>query len=95
MWSVIRSFRHKGLADFFGTGSTRGITAAHAARLRVLLSALDAASHPRDLDAPGWRVHPLQGADKGTYATKVSGPWRLTFGWHGKDVIDVDYRQYH
>ena len=92
---VILSFRHKGLAELFSTGSVRGIDAQHAARLRILLAALDAASHPRDLDAPGWRAHPLQGAERGTYSLKVSGAWRLTFGWKGKDVIDVDYCQYH
>ena len=92
---VIRSFRHKGLRKFFATGDTRGINAEHATRLRILLGALDSASHPHDLDAPGWRVHPLQGEERGTYSLKVSGAWRLTFGWQGKDVVDVNYRQYH
>ena len=67
----------------------------HAARLRLLLGALDAAAHPRDLDAPGWQLHPLQGAARGTWALKVSGNWRLTFEWQGKDVVHVDYLDYH
>ena len=92
---VILSFRHKGLAEFFSTGSVRGIDAQHAARLRILLAALDAASYRRDLNAPGWRAHPLRGEERGTYSLKVSGAWRLTFGWKGKDVVDVNYRQYH
>jgi plasmid maintenance system killer protein len=35
---VIRSFRHKGLADFFATGSARRIQPKHAKRLRLILT---------------------------------------------------------
>nr|WP_284041537.1 type II toxin-antitoxin system RelE/ParE family toxin [Halomonas olivaria] len=41
---MIRSFKHKGLAKFFKSGSTAGIQAAHAKRLRLILSRLNAAS---------------------------------------------------
>jgi hypothetical protein len=37
---MIRSFRHKGLEQFFATGTTRGINAQQAAKLRRLLTTL-------------------------------------------------------
>jgi len=49
---MIISFRHKGLRLFFETGSTRGIHAAHAAKLARVLSFLDRASVPEDVNLP-------------------------------------------
>jgi proteic killer suppression protein len=92
---AITNFRHKGLDRFFTTGSKAGIQSAHAARLRLLLGALHAATQPRDLDAPGWGLHPLQGDRRGTWALKVSGNWRVTFRFLGQEVADVDYEDYH
>lgn len=56
---VIKSYRHKGLKLFAETGSKAGIQPAHAQRLRRLLTALDVASVPADMNAPGsgnWRL---------------------------------------
>ena len=92
---MIRSFRHKGLERFFLQGSKAGIQAAHASRLRLQLGRLDAAAGPRDMDLPGWRLHPLKGPLKGTWAVSVSGNWRLTFAFDGKDAVLVDYQDYH
>lgn len=92
---AIKTFRHKGLAQYFLTGSKAGIQADHAKRLRLLLGHLDTAAHPLTLNAPGWGLHELQGARRGTWAVKVSGNWRLTFRFQGQDVIDVDYEDYH
>jgi toxin HigB-1 len=89
----ILTFRHKGLAEFFFKGSKRKIDA-HAKRLKLLLGALDSASEPRDLKASGWGLHELKGDSAGTWPT-VSGNWRVTFRWSGKDVEDVDYLHYH
>ena len=56
---MIRSFRHKGLEAFFRKGSKAGIQAQHASKLRILLTALDYAKKPEDMNAPGWRFHGL------------------------------------
>jgi proteic killer suppression protein len=92
---VIRSFRHKGLAAFFATGSRKGIDAAHAAKLRLQLTALEHARGPADMSAPAWRLHPLKGGLKGHHAVWVSGNWRLVFRFDGADAVDVDYLDYH
>jgi len=31
----------------------------------------------------------------GEWAVSVSGNWRLTFRFEGKDVVDVNYEDYH
>jgi proteic killer suppression protein len=92
---VIRGFRHKGLAKFFETGSKAGIQAEHAERLRLILGRLGAATSPRDMALPGLKLHRLVGDRKGTWAVSVSGNWRVTFRFIGKDADAVDYEDYH
>jgi toxin HigB-1 len=92
---MIRSFRHKGLDKFFATGSRAGIQAPHEEHLRVILAALNAAVARRDMGLPGLRLHPLKGGRSGTWSVTVSGNWRVTFRFSGKDAMDVDYEDYH
>lgn len=92
---MIIGFRHKGLEQFHATGSTRGIQAAHAKKLGFILIALDAASSPADLNAPGLRLHPLKGGLAGHLSVWVNGNWRVTFRFTGSDIELVDYQDYH
>lgn len=92
---MIRGFKHRGLARFFETGSKAGIQAQHAERLRLILGRLNAATAPRDMGLPGLSLHPLKGERKGTWAVTVSGNWRVTFTFVGKDADSVDYEDYH
>lgn len=92
---MIRGFKHKGLARFFETGSKSGIQTQHAVRLRLILAQLNAATAPSDMSLPGLGLHPLKGDRKGTWAVKVSGNWRVTFAFVGKDADEVDHEDYH
>jgi proteic killer suppression protein len=92
---MIRTFRHAGLEAYFRTGSKAGIQPHHAAKLRVLLTSLDAAKGPQDMNAPAWRLHPLAGNLAGHWAVWVNGNWRLTFRFEGEDAELVDYQDYH
>jgi toxin HigB-1 len=92
---MIQSFRHKGLAKFFATGTRAAIQPAHADRLRLILAALNAAVKPGDMGLPGLKLHPLKGTRSGTWSVNVSGNWRVTFRFSGKDAVDVDYEDYH
>jgi len=91
----IKSFRHKGLERFFATGSKAAIQAKHAERLRLILGRLNAAASPHDMALPGLELHEPRGDRKGTWAVKVSGNWRITFSVAGKDIVRVDYEDYH
>lgn len=92
---MIRRFRHKGLQRFFESGSKSGIQAQHAERLRLILAQLQAATSPQDMALPGLVLHPLKGDRKGAWAVRVSGNWRVTFTFVGKDADLVDYEDYH
>ena len=92
---MIKSWQHKGLKKFFETGSTAGIVTQHKNRLKIILSRLDAAVKPDDLDLPGMRFHPLKGKDKGFYSVTVNGNWRVIYKFEDTDAILVDYLDYH
>ena len=92
---AILKFRHKGLERFFLRGTTAGIQATHARRLRLILGRLNVAREPRDMGLPGLNLHPLKGERTGTWAVRVSGSWRITFAFSGRDVVNVDYEDYH
>lgn len=94
-FGMIIGFRHKGLETLYCTGSTRGVQAAHAAKLSRILAALDAAATPAELNQPGYKLHPLRGALKGHWSAWVNGNWRVTFRFVGPDVELVDYQDYH
>ncbi len=73
---MIKSFQHKGLRKLFETGSTAGVQAAHAKRLRLQLAALDTALSVDDMDIPGFRLHPLKGEQRGlcqSWSTAIGG----------------------
>lgn len=92
---MIKSFRHKGIEEFFRTGSKAGIQLKHAEKLRKQLFALNNASRATDMNAPGWRLHRLKGELVNHWAVDVSGNWRLTFAFDGEEAVLVDYRDYH
>lgn len=92
---MIKSFKHKGLERFFTTGSTAGIQAKHANKLRIQLTALNHAVKPEDMNAPSWKLHPLKGNLEDHWAITVNGNWRLTFKFDGSHAELVSYQDYH
>jgi proteic killer suppression protein len=80
---------------FFREGSKAGIQPRHAERLRKQLFALDNSKSPKDMNAPGWRLHSLHGDLEGYWSVSVSGNWRLVFAFEGEDAVSVDYQDYH
>lgn len=92
---MILSFKHKGLSKFYDTGSTAGIQAKHAKKLRLMLTALDTALIIDDMDLPGYDLHPMKGDRKGEWAISVSGNWRVTFKFENGNAQIVNYEDYH
>ncbi len=92
---MIMGFKHKGLERFFIQGNKAGIQAKHAERLRLILGRLQSSTHPQDMNLPGLGLHELSGERQGDWAVKVSGNWRVTFRFIGKDADAVDYEDYH
>jgi len=92
---MIKSFKHKGLEKFYESGSTKGIQAKHAKKLRMQLAALDTAFRIEDLDIPGYRLHQLKGSLKGMWSVTVNANWRITFEFSDGNVYIVNYEDYH
>ena len=90
---VIRSFRSKTLRVYFETGAARGLSVPNAERVGRMLRALDVAARPDQVNLPGYRFHALRGAQR--RSIRVTGNWRITFGWQGTDATDVDLEDDH
>jgi proteic killer suppression protein len=88
---VIRSFVHKGIEAFFGSGSKAGIQPSHASKIARQLAQLNQAASAQDMNVPGWKLHALKGELVGHWSVWVNGNWRLTFRFEDGDAILVDY----
>jgi proteic killer suppression protein len=91
---VIKSFRHKGIEQYFLRGRAAGIQPKHKARLRMQLVALDSARVIDDMDIPGFRLHRLK-AKPIRWSIWVNGNWRLTFEFEDGNAYIVNYEDYH
>jgi proteic killer suppression protein len=74
---MIRSIRHKGLKRLYEDDDPRGVLREHAVKLRDILARLEAATTVADMDLPGFRLHPLKGELKGSWAVTVRANWRV------------------
>ncbi len=92
---MIKPFKHKDLEKFYASGSTRGIQADHAKKLRMQLAALDTAQSIDDVDIPGYRLHQLTGDRRGIWSITVNANWRLTFEFEEGNVYILNYEDYH
>jgi toxin HigB-1 len=93
--TMIKSLRSKGLSELLARGRTAKIDARMHRRISVILSALDLATVPEDMNVPGLSFHALQGFKPTRYTVHVNGPWCITFEFDEGDAYRVDYEQYH
>jgi toxin HigB-1 len=73
---MIRNFRHRGLRRLSEHGDASQIHAAYRKKVARILSNLNLARSPRDMDFPGLRLHSLSGDLKGFWSVSVSSNWR-------------------
>ena len=92
---MIRRFRHRGLERLYKDDDRRGLNPQHVERIKRVLAYLDRAAEPRDMDMPGWRLHPLKGELAGFWSITVRANWRVIFRFESGDATDVDYLDYH
>jgi toxin HigB-1 len=90
---VIRTFRSKALRVYFETGKSGGLSVQNVARVGRMLRVLDDATRPEHLNLPGYRFHALHGERR--WSIRVTGNWRITFGWDGADAVELDLEDYH
>ena len=92
---MIRSFRHKGVADLYHKGNAAKVRPDLQARVLRRSDALNAARDLVELNAPRFDFHPLRGHKPTRYSLHVNGPWCITFEWSDGDALRVDLEQYH
>ena len=92
---MIGSIRHKGLRYYWTRGRARGLNGEWIRKLRRIMSALEAAERPEDMNYPGSYFHPLKGDRADRYAVRLTANYRVTFGWDEDGAVDVDIEDYH
>lgn len=92
---AIGSVRHKALKRWCDKGDESKLPADLAEKIKRILTSLDAATAPEDLDLPGYSLHKLRGDRAGQYAIRVNGNWRIVFRFEGDQPEEVDLVDYH
>ena len=92
---MIESFRHKGLRQFFEHDDGSKLPAAMLPRIRLILTALEAAHAIEGMNHPLFKLHPLRGDLKGHWAVTVRANWRIIFRFESDKARDVDFLDYH
>jgi len=83
------------LNAFYERDDRSGIRSDFADTIQEILTVLDEAAAPQELDLPGFRLHPLKGDLKGFWSVTVRANWRIIFRFEGPDVFDVELIDYH
>ena len=92
---MIRSIRHKGLKRLYEDDDSRGVMANTSKSCATFSRGSTLPTPHSDMDLPGFRLHPLKGEMRGSWAVTVRANWRVIFRFADRDVLDVDYVDYH
>ena len=92
----IVGFRHKALERFWRDNDARGLPPKQTEKIRAILTAMGEAANLTEIERySGWRLHPLKGDHRGTWAMIVTRSHRLTFKLSGLNVAEIDLEDYH
>jgi len=92
---MIKTFRHKGLRRLFEDDDSSKLPPDMVARIRVILSTLQAAQETEGMNVPTFRLHQLKGEWKGFFPVTVRANWRIIFRFEEGGAYDVDFVDYH
>jgi proteic killer suppression protein len=92
---MIGSFKHRGLKRLYERDDRSGIRPDLVNTVQEILTLLDDAATPRDLNLAGYRLHPLKGGLKDFWSVTVRANWRIIFRFQGADAFDVELIDYH
>ncbi len=92
---MIVSFRHKGLNLFYEKGDPSKLQPQHISKIRLILTRLDAARAPKQLNVPGYGLNQLKCALNNFWSVKVDKNFRIIFRVNQENAHDVDYTDYH
>jgi len=92
---MVRSFKHRGLKRLFERDDRSGIRPDLVDTVQEILTVLEDAATPQELNLPGYCLHPLKGDLKGFWSVTVRANWRIIFRFEGTDALDVELIDYH
>ena len=92
---MIGTFKHKGLRRLYEKNDGNGIRPDMLDKVQKILSALEAADRPQDMNLPMFRFHPLIGNRRGAFSVTVKANWRVTFAFYDGAAHDVNLEVYH
>ena len=92
---MIKSFKHRGLKRLYERDDRSGISADLVDTVQEILTVLDDANTPQDLNLPGYRLRPLKGDLKGYWSATVRANWRIIFRFQETDALYVELTDYH
>jgi proteic killer suppression protein len=92
---MIVGFRHKGLKLFYEKGDASKLQSQHVSKIRLILTRLDAATTPEELNVPGYGLHQLKGDMKAFWSVKIDKNYRIIFRIENENIRDIDYIDYH
>jgi toxin HigB-1 len=92
---MIKSFKHRGLKRLYERDDRSGIRPDLVDTVQEILTVLDDAHTPQELNLPGYRLHALKGSLKGYWSVTVRANWRIIFRFEGTDAFDVELIDYH
>jgi proteic killer suppression protein len=92
---VIRSTKGRGLSRLYHFGDRSGVRSDLVETVVRILSVLDTAAAPQDLNIPRYRLHPLKGDRRGFWAVTVRANWRIVFRFEDGVPCDVELVDYH
>ncbi|MGD9868530.1 MAG: type II toxin-antitoxin system RelE/ParE family toxin [Hyphomicrobiales bacterium] len=90
---MIRSFRTRGLQQFWERSDVERIPTDWAERISQILDMLDAAAAPEDLAIPGLEFRAYAEGRQPRFGVMVSRAWRLSFAWERGDAIAVSLEE--
>ena len=91
---VIVSFRSKGLEEIYLTGKTRRTGAVYLREVYPDTTGAGCGQATEEMNVPGFRYHGLQGEPQ-RWSVRVTGNYRITFGWSGENAEGADFEDYH
>ena len=92
---MIRSFKSRALQALWEKNQTKGIDPKSLGKIKRILSALNAATKPDDMNLPAFRFHELKGDGSGHYAVTIRANFRIVFEWDKGQAIRVREEDYH
>jgi proteic killer suppression protein len=92
---MVVGIKHKGLRLLYEKGDRSKIRPDLADKAQRLLTLLDQAEQPTDVDLPGFGLHALKGDLKGFWSVTVSRNHRIVFRFSETGAFDVDLVDYH